>query len=587
MPANEHPTSNIQHPTSNRGSALVLFVPGRGGGSVACACDRALARGVRPGLPLAEARALLDEHACFTPLDAAACRAALVRLAVWCQQFSPVVGLEEAELPECLLLDVTGCATLFKGEAKLLERAAAAFRARGLFVRLALADTSGAAWGVAHFVRRDSTLVHPGLHEQALRPLPVEALRLPAETVRRLRDLDLCRVELVQALPRASLPARFGPELLCRLDQATGERPEPIRAVPATEPVEVHRHFDYPLRERRLLATIVHEVLAEAVARVAARGQAVSRVVCRFEGEMRRGDTETRGEMRRGDTETRGHGDGVPAPSRPRVSVSPCPRVAPCSRPRVSVSPCPRVAAHLRVALLEASVSLPRLWELVHLQLERAVLPAEVWRVRLRVAAAPLISAQETFFDAETQRSRRALASLLERLTSRLGKSAVLHARPSADVQPEFAVGYQPALEQRRGDTEAGRRGDAGTRKVTSRATHYPSPRLPLPVSPRLDYPSPCLRVSASDHRPLHLEPRPQAVAALSVVPDGPPIRFYWQGEEHSIVQSWGPERLETGWWRQRYVRRDYYRVETSTGQRFWLYRRLDDGQWFVHGCFE
>jgi hypothetical protein len=34
-------------------------------------------------------------------------------------------------------------------------------------------------------------------------------------------------------------------------------------------------------------------------------------------------------------------------------------------------------------------------------------------------------------------------------------------------------------------------------------------------------------------------------------------------------------------------VQRDYYRVETTTGKRFWLFRRLPDGNWFLQGVFD
>jgi hypothetical protein len=34
-------------------------------------------------------------------------------------------------------------------------------------------------------------------------------------------------------------------------------------------------------------------------------------------------------------------------------------------------------------------------------------------------------------------------------------------------------------------------------------------------------------------------------------------------------------------------VRRDYYQIETTTGRRYWLFRRLDDRRWFLHGWFE
>jgi protein ImuB len=33
-------------------------------------------------------------------------------------------------------------------------------------------------------------------------------------------------------------------------------------------------------------------------------------------------------------------------------------------------------------------------------------------------------------------------------------------------------------------------------------------------------------------------------------------------------------------------VRRDYYLVETTAGRRFWLFRALEDGRWFLHGAF-
>jgi protein ImuB len=70
-------------------------------------------------------------------------------------------------------------------------------------------------------------------------------------------------------------------------------------------------------------------------------------------------------------------------------------------------------------------------------------------------------------------------------------------------------------------------------------------------------------------------------------MPDGPPLRFRFCRGEYQVAHTWGPERIETGWWRGRTVGRDYYQIETTTGQRFWLFRRLRDGKWFMHGRFE
>jgi len=83
------------------------------------------------------------------------------------------------------------------------------------------------------------------------------------------------------------------------------------------------------------------------------------------------------------------------------------------------------------------------------------------------------------------------------------------------------------------------------------------------------------------------LLPQPLPIPTTSVVPDGPPVRFRWGDVDYSIARSWGPERIETGWWRGQDVHRDYYLVETISGARFWIYRRRDDGRWFLHGCFD
>ena len=87
--------------------------------------------------------------------------------------------------------------------------------------------------------------------------------------------------------------------------------------------------------------------------------------------------------------------------------------------------------------------------------------------------------------------------------------------------------------------------------------------------------------------RPVRLLRRPALVAAVAVVPDGPPVWFEWQGQRHDVAQAVGPERIETGWWRGQHVQRDYYRVAGTTGGGFWLFRDRVSGQWFVHGVFD
>ena len=62
---------------------------------------------------------------------------------------------------------------------------------------------------------------------------------------------------------------------------------------------------------------------------------------------------------------------------------------------------------------------------------------------------------------------------------------------------------------------------------------------------------------------------------------------FRWRGREYRVTSCSWPQRIETGWWREKSVHRDYFRVETEQGVRLWLFRDLRMPQWSVHGLFE
>jgi len=88
-------------------------------------------------------------------------------------------------------------------------------------------------------------------------------------------------------------------------------------------------------------------------------------------------------------------------------------------------------------------------------------------------------------------------------------------------------------------------------------------------------------------HRPLRMFPRPIPIQVVTVVPSGMVQRFHGAGVDQAVVRCQGPERIETGWWRGADIQRDYFMVETSQGTRWWIFQRLDDGRWFLHGCFD
>jgi protein ImuB len=77
---------------------------------------------------------------------------------------------------------------------------------------------------------------------------------------------------------------------------------------------------------------------------------------------------------------------------------------------------------------------------------------------------------------------------------------------------------------------------------------------------------------------------KPRPIDVIAVAPGGPPHVILWDSHRWEITVARGPERIESGWWQDECVRRDYYRAETTTGRRLWLFRRLQDDHWFWHG---
>ena len=188
-----------------------------------CALNDAAARlGLKAGMPLADVRAM---HPLIDVREAepAADHALLEAVADWCDRYTPLVGLDG---PDGLLLDISGCAHLFGGEAALMRDMAARLSRQDLSARLSAADTVGCAWAVARY--GNPLLVPEGGTQAALSKLPLMALRIEDDIVVALVQAGLKRICDVTERPRAPLAARFGSGFLRRLDQALGREDESI-----------------------------------------------------------------------------------------------------------------------------------------------------------------------------------------------------------------------------------------------------------------------------------------------------------------------------------------------------------------------
>ena len=353
--------------------------------------------GITMDMPLAEAEALLTGRGAMAAHieahDPAADLAGLRELARTCEAFSPLFGLEEAESPECLLLDVAGCEHLFGGEQNLVDALAADFRSRGFQVRAAYAPTIGAAWAAAHCLAKphaQPVLCEEQL-EETLAPLPITALRLPSSIIETLHELGLRRIGQVRALPRKTLPSRFGSELLLRLDQMFGDAPELLVPVRPPEPIAAVWVTDEPLTDRESLKVVSRQLLEELLGRLKPRREGVRQLLCQIKG----------------------------AAARP---------------------------VELLISLVSPNDVAKHILELLSLQIDRADLPEGISFVRLEACSVgSLATRQRDLFGFEVNAdSQREISSLLDRLSNRLGATAVVRAVLVADAQPELAVRHEP-----------------------------------------------------------------------------------------------------------------------------------------------
>ena len=253
---------------------LVTVAGERGRMIVAAANAPAESAGIQSGMTLADARAL---EPALRPVDAdfAADARALDGLADWCGRYTPWVGLDA---PDGIFLDITGCTHLFGGEAALLEDVAGRLDGFGYETRAAIADTPGAAWGMARHGDERYAIVRPGYGRQALAGLPVEGLRLPAETAAGLRRVGMRRIGDLYAMPRAGITARFGVIVTRRLDLALEISPEPISPRRPVPPHIARVAFAEPISTPENLTVATRHLLDELCAGMERAGQGARRL---------------------------------------------------------------------------------------------------------------------------------------------------------------------------------------------------------------------------------------------------------------------------------------------------------------------
>lgn len=232
-------------PSHGRPPAWLLVADVRGQQIIATCCEGALRSGVRPGVTLAHARALLGSRPVrVEPHEPQRDATTLQALARWAMRFTPRVGIDP---PDGLLMDVTGCERLYHGLPNLLCQVTGGVTRLGFRARAAIAPTAGCAWGIARYGPPDRRIVTEDDAAEVVSSLPVAALRLDVGMIESLNEVAIERMEHLLAVPREQLADRFGQNLLHCLDAALGLAEDIFTPVRPIELPKVERAFPGPV----------------------------------------------------------------------------------------------------------------------------------------------------------------------------------------------------------------------------------------------------------------------------------------------------------------------------------------------------
>jgi protein ImuB len=448
-------------------------------------------------------------------------------------RFSPVVAVEP---PDAIALDVTGSQLLFRGMDRLLRLASAACSAALSGWRLthgiAIAPTLGAAWALASF---DSGRIISSVEELAgvLRPLPVAALRLDETSAHALCGLGIATIGQLAALPRQTLPARFGPAILTRLDQAVGRMPEPLTALCHQEKITAQMRFDDAIESPEMLLEIFRRLLEQVLDALRRRGCGARILMVDY---LCRAAPISK----------------TISLSRPTRDASALLNLLRCATETISV----KAQGTSSLGVFGLRLSVPIFERLPDEQLQ--LLEEEGTKARRHGG---------------TKGEEAELDHLFERLRIRLGGQNVLFPQLLQSHLPEQSFHYASSSQPLVLSPQS---------CIPPRPLHL----LPTPIEIR------CIASPSEEPCSFTLSEggawRSEGGAWRS---EG---GAWSKSSVFQIAHCTGPERICGDWWTGRDKTRDYFEVEESGGRRFWIFRVAETSgrqslrrRWFLHGLFD
>lgn len=274
----------VRHPNL-KSAPFVLTASEHGRMVVTAVNEHAIAAGAFAGMVLTDARSMIPSlEAIEEPPDLL--DQILRRIAYWCIRYSPVVGIDK---PDCIILEATGCCHLWKGEEQYVHDIINRLKRLGYNVRVAMADTIGAAWAIAHFGRE--YIVPAGETITALLPLHPAALRLENEVIARLQKLGFRQIQDFITIPHTTLRRRFGASFVNRLNQVLGHEEELIEPVHQIEPYEERLPCLEPIATRTGIEIALKNLLETMCYRLQREQKGLRKAIftgCRIDGDLQK-----------------------------------------------------------------------------------------------------------------------------------------------------------------------------------------------------------------------------------------------------------------------------------------------------------
>lgn len=226
------------------------------------------------GMAVADARAAVTELVVIDETPGQAARL-LRMIGLRCIRYTPIVALD---LPDGLMLDISGCTHLWGGERDYLRDIVLKLRAAGFDARAAIADTPGAAWAIVRFAQKHP-ITPSGMQATAITALPPTALRLEPEVLDRLQKLGFRSIgPLLSTAPQA-LRRRFGQGLLLRINQALGLVEEYWEPLVPPIPYAEHLPCLEPVRTAPGIEIAIQKLLEMLCLRLQAEGKGVRKAI--------------------------------------------------------------------------------------------------------------------------------------------------------------------------------------------------------------------------------------------------------------------------------------------------------------------